>query len=80
MKKALVILDADLQAEGMTPGVHYEFVANVHDEWQIECDEDIANDVGQHAVRSIVKAGEHYGFKCPLDGNFSVGKTWADTH
>lgn len=76
MKKALVILDADLQSyQG-----RYEFVANVHDEWQIECDEDIADEVGKLAVRSIVKAGEYYGFKCPLDANYSVGKTWADTH
>jgi DNA polymerase I-like protein with 3'-5' exonuclease and polymerase domains len=36
MKRALVILDTNLQEEGYVPGVNYEFVANVHDEWQIE--------------------------------------------
>jgi DNA polymerase-1 len=37
MKRALVILDDQLQKEGYVPGVNYEFVANIHDEWQIEC-------------------------------------------
>jgi len=42
MKQALVILDDTLQNEqGLTPGVDYEFVANVHDEWQIECKPDM---------------------------------------
>ena len=77
MKKALVILDQHLQ--DMIPG-KYEFVANVHDEWQIEVDEEHAEYVGQSAVQSIRDAGAHYDFKCPLDGNYTVGRTWADTH
>lgn len=80
MKQALVILDDDLQAEGFVPGVNYEFVANVHDEWQIETDEDIADHVGQIAKQAIVKAGEAFRFRCPLDGDYSVGLNWADTH
>lgn len=77
MKQALVILDQHLQ--DMIPG-KYEFVANVHDEWQIEVDEEHAEYVGQSAVQSIRDAGAHYDFKCPLDGNYTVGRTWADTH
>jgi DNA polymerase-1 len=80
MKKALCILDDDLQAAGWTPGVQYEFVANVHDEWQIEVDHDIADKVGPMAVAAIRKAGEFFNFRCPLDGAFAVGASWADTH
>jgi len=80
MKKALVILDADLQSIGYQVGTDYEFVANVHDEWQIETREDIANDIGQRAVGAIRAAGSAYNFKCPLDGNFVCGRNWADTH
>ncbi|KKK66532.1 hypothetical protein LCGC14_2963140, partial [marine sediment metagenome] len=36
MKKALVILDDALIAAGLTPGVEYEYVGNIHDEFQIE--------------------------------------------
>lgn len=80
MKVALVILDVALQAAGLVPGVDYEFVANVHDEWQIECKEQHAAFIGQQACDSIASAGERLRFRCPLAGAFSVGKTWADTH
>jgi DNA polymerase-1 len=80
MKKALVILDAALQAKGYVPGVDYEFVANVHDEWQIETKREIADDVGKTAVASIRAAGEFFKFPCPLDGEYKVGRTWAETH
>lgn len=80
MKKALVILDADLQSAGLVPGVHYEFLANIHDEWQIEVDEDKAEFVGKTAQAAIRKAGDYFGFRCPLDGEYKVGANWAETH
>lgn len=80
MKKALVICDRGLNDAGYHPGRHYEFVANVHDEFQIEINEDIADAVGLIAKASIGKAGEALSFRCPLDGDYSIGKTWADTH
>lgn len=80
MKKALVILDQRLQARGYIPGVHYEFVANVHDEWQIECDANIAEEVGQAAASAITSAGEAFGFRCPLAGEYKSGRNWAETH
>lgn len=81
MKKAKIILDQRLQKEGgFTPGNDYEFVANIHDEFQIECDADIADIVGEFAAQSIRDAGEYFKFQCPLDGEYKVGKTWAETH
>lgn len=80
MKKALVILDKDLQELGLIPGQHYEFVANIHDEFQIEVNEDKAELVGQTAQRAIQKAGEYFEFLCPLDGEYKVGKNWKETH
>ncbi|MER9560979.1 DNA polymerase [Mesorhizobium sp. M0571] len=80
MKRALVILDNNLQALGLVPGVNYEFVGNIHDEWQIEVDEDIATLVGAEAEKAIRLAGEYYKFRCHLAGNSVVGKSWAETH
>jgi DNA polymerase-1 len=80
MKRALCILDDDLQAAGLIPGQHYEFVANVHDEWQIEVDEDKAEMVGQMAAEAIRKAGVSFNFRCPLAGDYKVGRSWAETH
>jgi len=80
MKKGLVILDANLQELGLTPGVHYEFVGNIHDEWQISCNPDISELVGKTATQAILLAGEALGFRCPLKGNYDVGSNWAETH
>ena len=80
MKKALVILDNELQSKGLIPNDDYEFCANIHDEWQIECRPEVAESIGLAAVRAIRAAGEHFKFRCPLDGQYVVGRTWADTH
>ena len=81
MKRALVILDHDLQSMGLVPGIDYEFVANVHDEWQIEvAHPSHAEIVGKTAARSITEAGKYYALRCPLEGAYKVGKNWAETH
>lgn len=80
MKRALVILDVKLQALGLIPGTDYEFVANVHDEWQIEVSEEHVETVKREAEASIAAAGEYYSFGCPLKGNADAGKNWASTH
>ncbi|WP_206631182.1 DNA polymerase [Mesorhizobium sp. M7A.F.Ca.MR.362.00.0.0] len=80
MKVALVILDADLQAAGLVPGVDYEFCANVHDEWQIDTLPQHVETVKRLAEDSIRKAGDDLEFKCPLAGNADAGSNWKETH
>lgn len=80
MKRALVILDDALQAAGLVPGQDYEFVANVHDEWQLQVLEKHSEFVGKTAAEAIRLAGEYYDFRCPLAGDFSIGKNWYETH
>jgi DNA polymerase I-like protein with 3'-5' exonuclease and polymerase domains len=76
MKKALVILDELLVLNNM----EYKFVANIHDEWQIEVPSCHADKVGQLAVDSIIKAGTHFNLRCPLDGEYKIGSSWSETH
>lgn len=86
MKRALVILDKSLQEMGFKNTGHYldmidyEFIANVHDEWQIETREELGEAIGKAAVAAIRKAGESFGFRCPLDGEYKLGHNWAETH
>jgi len=80
MKKALVLMDAKLRSLCYVPGIDYEYVLNVHDEIQTECRPEIAEIVGQTAVESIRKAGEYFKFRCPLDGEYKMGKNWKETH
>ena len=76
MKKALVNLDSLLRLNA----IDYRFVANIHDEWQIEVRESQADFVGEMAVKSIVESGKHFNLRCPMDGEYKVGGNWSDTH
>ena len=82
MKRALVILDDALREDyGLEPhGVDYEFVANIHDEFQIEVKEEHAETVGELAKESIQLAGRYYDMRCPLDGDYAIGDSWKETH
>ena len=53
MKQGLVLLDEKIKKLKLDA----KFVANVHDEWQIECGEADADLVGELAVQSIREAG-----------------------
>ena len=74
MKQALVI------AYNKLCNVPHKFVANVHDEFQVETAPEHADLVGRTLVQSIIEAGEQLNLRCPLDGEYKVGKTWAETH
>ena len=76
MKEALVILDKKIKEKGYES----EFVANVHDEWQIEVREDHAEEVGKAGVEAIQEAGISLGLFCPLDGEYKIGDNWSETH
>lgn len=76
MKKGLIILDDLIRWNR----INARFVANVHDEWQIEVDEKDAQLVGELGVEAIRQAGIELDLRCPLTGEFRVGKTWKDTH
>tara|TARA_R100001126_G_scaffold95305_1_gene66849 strand:- start:2468 stop:4198 length:1731 start_codon:yes stop_codon:yes gene_type:complete len=76
MKKALVNLDSILKLNT----INYKFVANIHDEWQIEVKESQADFVGEMAVKSIIEAGKNFNLRCPLDGEYKAGSNWSETH
>lgn len=76
MKQALVLL-VDYADKWK---LDYKLVGNIHDEIQTEVLEKDADKFGYLAVECIKKAGSVYKLNCPLDGEYKVGKTWADTH
>jgi DNA polymerase I-like protein with 3'-5' exonuclease and polymerase domains len=76
MKKALVIFNDKITRNKWD----VKFVANVHDEFQFECSEEIADTAGKAARQSIVEAGLSYNLRCPLDGEYKIGRNWRETH
>ena len=77
-KQALVIFDTIIYDKGWADRVQQ--VAWIHDEIQVECDEEIADEVGRCAVQAFVEAGEEFDFRIPITGEYKVGRDWAETH
>ena len=76
MKRALIMLQSLIKLNTLDA----RFVANIHDEWQMEVREDIVDFVGERAVGCIIKAGEYYNLRCPMDGEYKIGDNWSETH
>lgn len=55
-------------------------VVFVHDEIQIETEEKYSQQVAEIMIQSAAKAGTALGFRCPVDAESKIGKTWFDTH
>ena len=76
MKRALIILNS----EATKNNLDYKFVANIHDEWQVEVSKDHTKDFASLAVQAIKDAGDYYNMRCPLDAQYKVGGNWSETH
>ena len=76
MKRALVLLDTRAKELNLD----YKFVANIHDEWQVEVKAEHAEEFGQLGVQALIDAGEYYKMVCPLDGEYKIGEDWSETH
>lgn len=77
MKYALCMLHKDLETKYKGK---FAFMATVHDEWQIECDPSIADNVGQAGVKAIINAGNYLKCIVPMDGEYRIGTNWAECH
>ena len=76
MKKALVLLEEYIKQNSLTAIP----VANVHDEFQYQVQEEQADVFGTLAVKSIVDAGDQLGLRCSLNGEYKIGNNWKETH
>lgn len=81
MKKALAIYHEEItEAHGLIHGIDFGYCANVHDEVQQETKPEYADLCGRTFRDAITKAGEHFKFRCRLDGAYDIGKNWHETH
>ena len=61
-------------------GKDFGVVCWYHDEYTVECREEIAKDVAAIAEEAIAWAGNFYGITCPHIGGAAIGKNWYDIH
>ena len=76
MKRALIILNEEASKRNLD----FKFVANIHDEWQVEVHKAHSEYFGKLAVKAIREAGEYYDMRCPLDAQYKIGEDWSETH
>ena len=58
----------------------YKLVASIHDEYQFEVRKDHAEEFGEVTRKAMKLTEESLKVRCPLDSEYKVGKTWAETH
>jgi DNA polymerase-1 len=81
MKTALNIFHYEkAPAAGWRIFKDYGYVANVHDEVQIETIPEIAEAVGAAFAACVAEAAPRLNFKCQLAGLAQIGLNWAETH
>lgn len=69
-----------IRREVLRRGIDSKKVGDIHDEGQHEVDEKAGDEFGRLAVQAIRDAGEELNFSVPLDGDYKVGSSWAETH
>jgi DNA polymerase-1 len=74
MKQATVLMNEEASKYGARQ------VAHIHDEIQWEVPEQNAQAWSEFCKNSITRAGDLLGFRCRLDGDARMGKSWAETH
>ena len=76
MKRAVILLTESCKEWK----INYRLLGQIHDEIQVEVQENQAEPFGDLAVHCIKQAGEDFKLNCPLDGNYKIGTTWRETH
>lgn len=80
MKWSVIRWHELMQEHGYTSGTDYVQHLFNHDEIQASARPEIAEITGSLFVLSIKQAGLHFNLRCPLDGEYKIGRTWSDTH
>jgi len=80
VKKATCILYKDLKNNHLRWGIHYAFVAHIHDEIQALVKPQHVSLYKKLAVDCFRKSGEYFNLRCPLTGEVNEGKNWMETH
>ena len=76
MKLAQCLLDTYIKKHK----IRAKFMATVHDEWQLECHPDDAEQLGKLGIKAIEDAGHRFACKVPLTGEYQIGNNWSECH
>lgn len=75
ISKAWIIL-----AKQYLKDIPHELMAWVHDELQVACPAEYAEQVGRLLVKAANDAGTRLGFAMPVDAEYQIGENWSECH
>ncbi len=75
ISKAWIII-----AEQYLKDIPHDLMAWVHDELQVACPAEYADQVGEQLVKAANDAGDRLGFARRVDAEYQVGKDWSECH
>ena len=58
----------------------YKLVASIHDEYQFEVHKEHAEELGGVTTTAMKLTEQSLKVRCPLDSEYKLGKSWAETH
>lgn len=58
----------------------YTVCGFIHDEVQVACKPELADTIGKMLTEAARNAGKSFNFRIPLDSEYKIGTSWADTH
>jgi DNA polymerase I-like protein with 3'-5' exonuclease and polymerase domains len=58
----------------------YKQLGVIHDEIQLECEPQYAEQIGREVVKAMQDTTKFYKLRCPIDGEYKIGRSWNETH
>ena len=81
MKQVVVNTHRNIEERlGLPHGQGWEQMLMIHDEIQLACAPKHTEKIREEAMKAFPEAQEFFGFRCKIEGDSRVGKTWAETH
>ena len=81
MKQVVVTVHNNIKQNlGLTHGQYWEQLLMIHDEIQVACKPEYTKAIQDQAMAAFPQAQEFFGFRCLIEGDSRVGKTWSETH
>ncbi len=80
LSKRWIVISNDALSKSFVYEKDYFNCAYVHDETQISCRPEIADDIIKIVEDSAIKAGDFYNFRVQITAAGDKGMTWSETH
>lgn len=78
--EAIVMKQALVFTRERAKHLDWKQMAVVHDEVQSRVRKEQAEELASIMINAIIDAGKLFQLRCPLNGNYSIGQNWSETH